>query len=88
MKTITFCFTFCSVYISKLVKTFFVLSIRSQKIEVNSYAVFCDYNHKMSHLVEKIAFMWATLRHFDGVRVKRDNEKFANLGKAMLNWLT
>ena len=24
----------------------------------------------MSHLVEKASCMWATLRHFDGVRVK------------------
>ena len=33
---------------------------------------FCDYNHKMSHLVEKASCMWATLRQFDGVRVNRN----------------
>ena len=37
----------------------------------NSYSVVCDYNHKVSHLVEKAICMWATLRHFDGVRVKK-----------------
>ena len=37
--------------------------------QFNSYSLFCDYNHKMSHLEEKASCIWATLRHFDGVRV-------------------